>query len=41
MTVKEDQYFNGTAIQKEQEVKTEEQASTTVASSNKLFTLPQ
>lgn len=40
MTVKEDQYFNGTAIQKEQEVKTEEQASTTVASSNLVKLIP-
>ena len=40
MTVKEDWYFNGTVIQKEQDAKTAEQDSTTVASSNLVKLIP-
>lgn len=40
MAVKEDRYFNGTTIQKEQETKIAEQASTTVASSNLVKLIP-
>lgn len=40
MTVKEDRYFNGTVIQKEQDAKTAEQYSTTVASSNLVKVIP-
>lgn len=40
MAVKEDRYFNGTTIQKEQDAKTAEQNATTVASSNLVKLIP-